>query len=447
MKAYFKSTLRSIKSNITRFISIIVIMLLGIAFVGGLGSISQNFKDSFSDRMNADRFADIVIKCKEEKGFSAETLALIEGNPLVEEISTLTSADFREDGNKTRIYIYDDLETKVNRLTIEGRLPRTETEVMVERASNAIGTYALNDKITLFGMPIEYTVVGIVSNPQIFDMDGEPFIDSDTGETDGYLEKIVYMDRSRSLLSALPTTDAHVRLAGLGEREYFSKSYVERVQVCVDSLKTLLGEENYAFLTVKDNKSYLMIENYCDKISVITLVFPAFFIAVAALVVTTTVSRMVEEDRAVLGCLKSLGISDWKIIAKYLLLGLLCCLVAVLVGLPVGLAVLPNIIYPAFKTLFFLPAKSATIYPLSGFLAFVATTAAVLAVTYFVCRASLKEKPAALLTAKAPKAGKKILLERIPFLWKPLSFKYKSSIRNIFGTFIITFLLRLSRGF
>jgi putative ABC transport system permease protein len=102
-----------------------------------------------------------------------------------------------------------------------------------------------------------------------------------------------------------------------------------------------------------------------------------------------------------------------------------------MVGMFGGL-VLPNVIYPSFATLFFMPPMSDNFYPLSGILALLSTSVAVLAVTYFVCRDSLKEKPAALLTAKAPVAGKKILLEKIAFLWKPLSFKYKSSIRNIF---------------
>ena len=69
MKTYFKSILRSVKSNIARFVSIIVIMILGIAFVSGLGTLSPTIKDSFSARMNEVNFYDIIIKCKTDKGF------------------------------------------------------------------------------------------------------------------------------------------------------------------------------------------------------------------------------------------------------------------------------------------------------------------------------------------------------------------------------------------
>lgn len=431
MKAYFKSVFRSVKSNIARFISIIVIMLLGIAFVAGLGTVSPTFKDSFSDQMNKDHFADITIKCKLTSGFSPEAMALVENSPLVEEISTLSAADFMEGSTRMRLYVYDNLETQVNKLSIQGRLPENANEILVERESNTIGRYALNDKITLLGMPIEYTVVGIVSNPQIFDLDGEPFINSTTQEADGELNKIVYMDRAHSIMDFFPTTDVQLRLSGLGERAYFSDDYINQVDEAVETLKALLGEENYVFLTVKENKSYALLDSYCDKVAVITLIFPVFFIAVAALVVMTTVTRMVEEDRPILGCLKSLGISDGKILFKYVLLTSICCFISSLVGMLGGL-VLPNVIYPAFATLFFLPPMSPNFYPLSGVLALLFMTAVVLLVTIVVCRNSLKEKPAELLTAKAPKAGKTILLERVTFLWKRLSFKYKSSVRNIF---------------
>lgn len=431
MSAYFKSVLRSVKSNVARFISIIVIMLLGIAFVAGLGTVSPTFKDSFSDQMNKDHFADITIKCKLTNGFSPEALASIENSPLVEEISTLSAVDIKEGEIRARLYVYDDLKTQVNTLSIEGRLPENANEVLVERKSNTIGRYALNDKITLFGMPIEYTVVGIVSNPQIFDLDGEPFINSTTQEADGELNKIVYMDRAHSIMDFFPTTDVQLRLSGLGERAYFSDEYINQVDEAVETLKAQLGEENYVFLTVEENKSYALLDSYCDKVAVITLIFPVFFIAVAALVVMTTVTRMVEEDRSILGCLKSLGVGDGKILFKYVLLTSICCFISSLVGMFGGL-VLPNVIYPAFATLFFLPPMSPHFYPLSGVLALLFMTAVVLLVTIMVCRNSLKEKPAELLTAKAPKAGKTILLERVTFLWKRLSFKYKSSVRNIF---------------
>ena len=431
MKTYVKSIVRTAKKNLSRFVSIIVIMMLGIAFVAGLGTVSPTFKDSFSAQMDADNFPDIVIKCKLTSGFSEETLAQISGLSYVEDVSTMSSIDFRDGEERVRLYVYDDLQTSVAKLGIDGELPKNKNEILVERASNVIGRYELNDIIKLFGMPIQYKVVGIASNPMIYDLDGEPFIDTETEEADGELDKIVYMQRDLTVLNFFPTTDVQILLKDMGARDFFSKTYEKDVNAYLGALKEVLGEEDYAYLTVKENKSSALLASYCDKVSIITLIFPVFFIAVSALVVMTTVTRMVEEERALIGCLRSLGVGDVKISLQYLLLSAICCVVASLGGMLGGL-VLPNVIYPAFATLFFLPAMSKNFYVLSGVLALSATSLVVLLVTYFVCRDTLKEKPSELFTAKAPVVGKAIFLEKIPAIWDKFSFKYKSSIRNIF---------------
>ena len=433
MKTYFKSILRSVKSNIARFVSIIVIMTLGIAFVAGLGTLSPTIKDSFSAQMEADGFYDILIKCEKSMGFTQETVDMLTSMDEVKAVETRTCIDMMDGETRTRIYVYDGFNPKINTVELlEGEYPKAANEVLVERGSNELPTYHVGDTITvnLMNFQMECNVVGVLGNSLIYDCFGEPYVDADTREQDGYLQKIVYFDREFCMLP-LPKTDAYVQLNGFDSRDFYSDEYIEKVDEAVVRLQNLLGEE-YEFLTVMENKSTAYLNSYCDKVSIITLIFPVFFTAVAALVVMTTVTRMVEEERHVIGCLKSLGMSDGKVIFKYLFLTAICCLISVMVGMIVGFAVLPAVIYPAFETMFYMPPMSENLYPLSGIVAFVAMAAVVLLVTYSVCLGSLREKPAQLLTAKAPKAGKKIWLERIPFLWKPLSFKYKSSIRNIF---------------
>ena len=429
MKTYFKSILRSVKSNIARFVSIIVIMTLGIAFVAGLGTLSPTIKDSFSAQMNEHQFYDLIVKCKNPAGFTQDTLDKLTAMDEVKTVETRTAIDIMDGEIRTRIYVYDGFDPKINTVELlDGEYPDAPNEVLVERGSNELPSYAVGEDISLFGMT--YKVVGVLGNSLIYDCFGEPFINPDTQEADEYLEKIVYFDRGFCMLP-FPKTDAYIRLSGFDSRDFFSDEYMDEVENAIDRLKAELGDD-YEFLTVMENKSTAYLDSYCDKVSIITLIFPIFFTAVAALVVMTTVTRMVEEERHVIGCLKSLGMSDGKIVFKYLFLTVLCCIVSVAVGMIVGFAVLPAVIYPAFETMFYMPPMSENLYPMSGIMAFVAMAAVVLLVTYAVCCGSLREKPAQLLTAKAPKAGKKIWLERIPFLWKPLSFKYKSSIRNIF---------------
>lgn len=442
MRTYFKSILRSVKSNIARFVSIIVIMLLGIAFVAGLGTLSPTIKHSISKQMNADNFSDVIVKSKSATGFTESELDLLRSSDVVADMQPLTVADIVDSYSEAnvethvRICIYENFAPQINTLSIEGELPDEVGEVLVERKSNEIGRYELNSKITLLGG--EFTVVGIVSNPQIFDGYGEPTtaLDKNGERYEANLSKIVYFgkDTCPPLLSAvLPqTTDVQIRLQGLDERDFFSGGYLDDVDEGVEKLRALLGEEGFAYLTVRENKSYAYMDKYCDKVSVITLIFPVFFIAVSALVVMTTMTRLVEEERPLIGCLKTLGFGDGKILLKYVVLTGLCGGVAGIVGLLVGLPLLPAAIYPAFNTMFFMPPMSARLYPAAGIIAFVAMTAVSLLVTALTCKASLSEKPAELLAAKAPKAGKKIWLERIPFIWRRFSFKYKSSLRNVF---------------
>lgn len=224
MRTYFKSILRSVKSNIARFVSIIVIMLLGIAFVAGLGTLSPTIKHSISKQMNADNFSDVIVKSKSATGFTESELDLLRSSDVVADMQPLTVADMVDSYSEAnvethvRICIYENFTPQINTLAIEGELPDEAGEVLVERKSNEIGRYELNSKITLLGG--EFTVVGIVSNPQIFDCYGEPTtaLDKNGERYEANLSKIVYFgkDTCPPLLSAvLPqTTDVQIRLQG-----------------------------------------------------------------------------------------------------------------------------------------------------------------------------------------------------------------------------------------
>ena len=121
-----------------------------------------------------------------------------------------------------------------------------------------------------------------------------------------------------------------------------------------------------------------------------------------------------------------------RVLFKYMFMSAACWLIASALGVAVGLPLLPAVIVPAFDTIFFMPAVTGGLHPLMGIVSALAIAAAVLAVTYLVCRGKLKERPASLLVAGAPRPGKRIFLERVGFIWNRLPFRYKSSLRNIF---------------
>ena len=179
--------------------------------------------------------------------------------------------------------------------------------------------------------------------------------------------------------------------------------------------------------------SLVTLEQYADRMAAIARVFPVFFFLVAALVASTTMTRMVDENRLQMGTLKALGYSNVSIAGKYLLYGIAASVLGSIVGIAVGFVVFPTIFWYAYRTMMFsIPTFTLHFYPGLA-LGSMALSAAVIGLaTLQACRASLKEKSAALLLPRAPVAGKRILLEYLTPLWKRMSFSQKTTARNLF---------------
>ena len=178
--------------------------------------------------------------------------------------------------------------------------------------------------------------------------------------------------------------------------------------------------------------SCVTFAQYADRMDAIARVFPVFFFLVAALVATTTMTRMVDENRLQMGTLKALGYSNAKIAGKYLFYALSASVLGSIAGMVVGFIVFPLIIWYAYQMIFSMPTFHLHFYPGMA-AASVAISAAVIGLaTWSACRASLKEKTAALLLPRAPVAGKRIFLEYITPVWKHMSFSQKTTARNLF---------------
>lgn len=457
MHAYLLTIFRSIRTNISKLFSIVVIMLLGIAFVSGLGTLSPMIRNSFGNELRRENVPDLILKSSSSNGFIDEDkngiLDIVEdllSSRLVTSAQGLTMIDssmfvsmgydmgFPDDMPLTRFYGIPDDMTIAPIRPIEGRMPVKSNEVAVEQPRSDMIVYNVGDTIDLGEQLGVKTIVGIVSNPLNFSRYEE--LDLINQEE---IKTIVYMRQADLTMSVelvpgvsievqFPTTDLYVTLRGSNEYSYFTGSYENFVKGEEEKIKALLGDEfgDIVYLTLEQNMSYAYIVNYTDKIDIIALLFPIFFIAVAALVVSTTMTRMVEEERGIIGCYRSLGVPDSRIKIKYMLLSLFSGLIALVVGTIVGVYSLPVAIYPAFETTFFCPPMVNLMNPLFGLVCGIVMILIVLLVTYRVVRKFLKTSPADLLQPMAPKAGKKILFERLP-VWRILPFRYKSTIRNL----------------
>ena len=178
--------------------------------------------------------------------------------------------------------------------------------------------------------------------------------------------------------------------------------------------------------------SFVTFEQYTDRMTAIARVFPVFFFLVAALVASTTMTRMVDENRLQMGTLKALGYSNGQIAAKYLFYALSASILGSVAGMALGFTVFPIIIWNAFGMIFDVPTFRLAFYPGMAAAGLGISAAVIGLTTLLACRSSLHEKTASLLLPRAPVAGKRILLEYITPLWKRMSFSQKTTARNLF---------------
>lgn len=193
----------------------------------------------------------------------------------------------------------------------------------------------------------------------------------------------------------------------------------------IEQGKWILGDRD-------DNVSFSSYDSNAQRIANIATVFPVFFFLVAALVALTTMTRMVEEERLQIGTMKALGYSRGKIAAKYLLYALAASLAGSAVGMVIGMQLFPSIILNAYNIMYDLPVLKTPFNTLFGAIATGTAVACTLLATLNACWAELREQPASLMLPKAPKAGKRILLEHIRPVWRRMRFTHKITARNLF---------------
>ena len=199
------------------------------------------------------------------------------------------------------------------------------------------------------------------------------------------------------------------------------------------------GEAELAALTAPDcyvlgrdsNVGYACFDNDANIVAGVAKVFPPFFFLVAALVCVTTMKRMVDDQRTQIGVLKALGYRDAAIIRKYVSYAGSAALLGCLLGFFLGTLLFPKAIWMAYSILYGFSGIRYVFAP--GLLAVSVAVALLCSVgtTWLACGSELRNSPAALMRPRAPKAGKRILLEHIPFLWRRMKFLHKVSARNI----------------
>ena len=181
-----------------------------------------------------------------------------------------------------------------------------------------------------------------------------------------------------------------------------------------------------------DNSGYNNIFDAIKTMSNIARLFPAIFYLVAVLISLTSMTRMIEEERIEIGTLKALGYTNMQIISKYIIYSLLACIIGGVLGMTVGLYLLPTIVWSLYSMIYNMPHFYCKYRFGIGLIGIILAFICIGGATLLVARKELKQMPSVLMRPKPPKNGKKILLEKISFIWKRFNFSHKVTARNIF---------------
>lgn len=427
MKKLLKETIVCMVKTSKRFISILVIVLLGVGFFAGIRAVAPDMKNTLDNYYEKTNMYDILITSN--YGIREEVEKKLEEKYNVETGYSFDAITTKKEDYATKIISYNK-EDKINTpKLIKGKMPEKVDEVVVDNDFRS--EIKIGDKITIDSNLINnktVTVTGYVESPLYISTERDS-----TNLLSGTIDYYLYMNET-NIISPVKTT-AYINLDR--EESRFSKKYEDTVKKAKKDIRKTLQEEKvtgeeWYVLDIDFNAGFYQYEQDTERIDNVAKVFPLVFFIVAVLICLTTMTRMVEEERSQIGTLKSLGYKDSAIMFKYILYATLATIIGSIIGVVIGYRLLPELCFEMYKNMYRLGDIKLSYYASLTFQGMIIALLCTLGATIYTCRKTLKESPANLLRPVAPAAGKRVLLERIPIIWNHLSFSHKVTVRNVF---------------
>ena len=432
-----------------RYLAILAITALGVGFFAGLKSTMPAFFATGDKYIHDRQMFDFRILST--SGFDDEDVAKLgdlsgiracEGAAYQDVVVTRKSLSGEEE-KLVSVVRFHTITENVNTLDlIEGRLPEEPNEIVVDAyacPSDYVGDTLILTEGGAFPYE-EYEVVGRVRSPYYMNFQkgttevGDGSIDffayaqKDALEYQAYSEVFIKLEEDPEAFS-----DEYDEMAAA-----FEKTLSPRVEEVVKDRCALLNAmglqiaPEYYILGRDTNVGYVSFENDAKIVDGIASVFPIFFFALAALVCSTTMQRMVSDERSEIGTMRAVGYSKFSIILKYIIYSGSASVIGAVGGFAAGTKVFPFVIWEVYDMMYgFAPITFTKEIPLFLISLSVSLLCSV-GVTVITCFGEFTETPAELVRPKAPPSGKRIFLEYITPLWKRLSFLHKVSARNIF---------------
>lgn len=449
VKTYFKTVRRMFHHHLIRLLSLIGVILISIGFISGIGSPTDMIQDSIEKYYRNRNVSDFIVKSK-SGSFTDDQISAVRARYGEKNVNTGLSVDIQTSEKRSlRLYFldFDAWDINVPELVDGEKVTGDERDcVYAEVSDNVIKGYAVGETVEIdlgkaLNLPMEYklsvTVKGIVKSPLTFGKDGEPSYNNpeDTEVPDNMvklgkldlLENVLYCPSS--LLPAQVNGDLYITAEDRGLFASFSDGYKAYVEKEKTELTALLGDD-IEIITLYDNYSFKSVLSSADKVRGIGNILMMIFIAVSLLVVLSSMMRLMEEERAQIACLKTLGYSSVSIVMRYLLFALVALFAGGGGGFFVGYGVSWLMCY-VFRYGYDMPPISVVVNPSYYFLSVSVVAAVTLMAIFILGMRMTGDTPANLLRPKPPKKGKRVFLENIPLLWNRLAFKYKSSLRNV----------------
>lgn len=449
VKTYFKTVRRMFRHHLIRLFSLIGIILISVGFISGIGSPTDMIRDSMENYYRNQNVSDFIVKSK-TGSFSEEQIAAVRSRYGEKHVNTGMSLDIQTGEKRSlRLYFLDFDTWSINvpelvdgeKVTGDGK-----NRVYAEAADNVIKGYSIGEEVEIdlgaaLKLPMEYkitvTVQGIVRSPLTFGKDGEPSYNNPEGtEIPDNMGEIGKLDLLDNILycpmSVLPVPvkgDLYITAQDRTLFDSFSDEYKAFVEEEKTALAGLLGDD-IEVITLYDNYSFKSILSSADKVRGIGDILMFIFIAVTLLVVLSSMMRLMEEERAQIACLKTLGYSSFSAVMRYVLFALVALVAGGGGGFFVGDGVSWLMCY-VFGYSYHMPPISVVVNPGYYFLSIGAILAVTVTAVFALGMRMTGDTPANLLRPKPPKKGKRVLLENIPFIWNRLAFRYKSSLRNV----------------
>ncbi|WP_125544274.1 ABC transporter permease [Levilactobacillus lindianensis] len=491
-KVYFKAILREIGRSKARFLSIMLIIFLGVAFYTGIRATGPDMLQAADDYYTTQKLATNSVQST--AGLTKNDLAVLQRHRNALTYQAVKYLDINQLNNNRAVRVAEiPAKQRVNRLTVvSGHLPHQANEIVLDQQAKVLQPslklgdpyrIATTAKLNRQFKRRTFKIVGFVTSPRYIEKATRGVTNVGKGTLDyfalvkpGTLTQTVASRidiQFKNLATVTPYSATYKRLdkANTAKLKHWLKPMAAKRQTQLQQQATAklapqankvdqlaqqlpanspiltaakakitqakaqiaaIDRPTYLYSGRAANPGYSEYHENTQRVVALSTVFPLFFIAIAALICLTTMTRMVAELRVQMGTLKALGYSNTAIGSEFLLYGGLASLLGTLLGVGFGVNFFPRFIAQAYGSMYNLPAINVQYLWGDIGIALIIALACTMGSAAIVLRVDLNSLPAVLMQPKAPKAGKTLWLEHWHSLWRRLSFNHKVTLRNLF---------------